>query len=86
MKIYTRSGDQGQTDLLGGDRVEKDSQRMHVCGTLDELNSILGLVRVEELPEPLDKLIYRIQQELFSSFFPSWSQWNWTLMRPYSSV
>ena len=38
---------------------------MHVCGTLDELNSVLGLVRVEALSEPMDKLIYRIQQELF---------------------
>jgi len=65
MRIYTRNGDQGQTDLLGGDRVDKDSQRMHVYGTLDELNAVLGLVRVEKLSEPLDKLVHRIQQELF---------------------
>lgn len=65
MKIYTRNGDEGQTDLLGGDRIDKDAQRMHVCGTLDELNSLLGLVRVEKLSEPVDKLLHRIQQELF---------------------
>ena len=65
MKIYTRNGDEGRTDLIGGDRVDKDAQRMHVCGTLDELNSLLGLVRVEELSEPIEKLLHRIQQELF---------------------
>ena len=65
MKIYTRNGDEGKTDLLGGNRIEKDAQRLHVCGTLDELNSVLGLVRVEPLSEPVDKLLHKIQQQLF---------------------
>ena len=45
MKIYTRTGDQGQTSLLGGTRVPKDSLRIEAYGTLDELNSHLGLLR-----------------------------------------
>lgn len=65
MKIYTRNGDEGRTDLIGGDRIEKDAQRLHVCGTLDELNSVLGLARVEPLSEPVDKLLHKIQQQLF---------------------
>ncbi|MGD9126330.1 MAG: cob(I)yrinic acid a,c-diamide adenosyltransferase [Planctomycetia bacterium] len=65
MKIYTRNGDEGKTDLLGGDRIEKDAQRLHVCGTLDELNSVLGLARAEKLPEPVDQLLHKVQKQLF---------------------
>ncbi len=46
MKIYTRTGDDGTTGLFGGERVSKDSGRVEAYGTVDELNSILGLVRV----------------------------------------
>ena len=45
MKIYTRTGDDGTTGLFGGPRVSKDSIRIESYGTVDELNSILGLVR-----------------------------------------
>ena len=45
MKIYTRTGDKGQTGLLGGTRVAKDSLRIEAYGTVDELNSHIGLLR-----------------------------------------
>ena len=47
MKIYTKTGDQGQTSLCGGERVAKDHLRIEACGTLDELNATLGVVRSE---------------------------------------
>jgi len=65
MKIYTRTGDTGQTDLAGGRRVAKDAAEMEFIGTLDELNSLLGMGRAERLPEPLDAVLHRIQAELF---------------------
>ena len=65
MKIYTRTGDQGQTGLLGGKRVAKDHLRPETCGTVDELNALLGLVRTETLPDGMDELLGRIQDELF---------------------
>ncbi len=63
--IYTRTGDGGQTTLLGGQKVWKDSLRVEVCGSLDELNAQLGLARSFGLPESIDALLARIQQELF---------------------
>ena len=65
MKIYTRTGDLGETDLLGGSRISKASHRMEACGTVDELNAILGLARAEEPQKELDELLERIQNELF---------------------
>jgi cob(I)alamin adenosyltransferase len=44
-RVYTRSGDQGQTSLIGGERVSKNHPRLHAYGTLDELNSLIGMVR-----------------------------------------
>jgi cob(I)alamin adenosyltransferase len=67
MKIYTRSGDKGETDLPGGGRVWKNSPRLAACGTLDELNAVLGLVRSENLPEDLDRLVEGLQNELLSA-------------------
>ncbi len=67
MKIYTRRGDTGETGLLGGVRVWKDSPRLDVIGTIDELNAALGLIRVERLPEEFDRLLERLQNELFSA-------------------
>ena len=67
MKIYTRQGDTGETGLLGGVRVWKNSPRLDVIGTLDELNATLGLLRTERLPEEIDRLLERLQNELFNA-------------------
>jgi cob(I)alamin adenosyltransferase len=64
MTIYTRSGDQGETDLLGGPRVSKDAARLEVCGDLDELDAWLGLVRCETLPDGFDHLLDLLQRRL----------------------
>ncbi|MAC61169.1 MAG: ATP:cob(I)alamin adenosyltransferase [SAR116 cluster bacterium] len=67
-KIYTKTGDSGETSLVGGLRVAKHSLRPEAFGEVDELNSILGLVRTN-LPVDnnleIDKLLERIQNELF---------------------
>ncbi len=65
MKIYTRTGDGGETGLFGGPRVPKDTLRLEVCGQLDELNSALGLAAAEPLPASLAAVLTRIQNELF---------------------
>ncbi len=65
MKIYTRGGDQGQTGLLGGVRVRKDDPRTEAYGTVDELNSLLGLARSEALPPEVHTLLGQIQNQLF---------------------
>ena len=51
-RVYTRTGDQGETALVGGRRVPKDSPRIEAYGTLDELNSVLGLARVFNAEQP----------------------------------
>ncbi len=65
MKIYTRTGDSGETGLFGGPRVGKDSPRIEVYGTVEELNAVLGLARAEALPEAIGPLLKRLQNELF---------------------
>jgi cob(I)alamin adenosyltransferase len=65
MPVYTRTGDQGETDLLGGARTTKDVIALEVCGTLDELNALIGLVRCEPLPNEIEDLLEHIQQRLF---------------------
>ncbi len=65
MKIYTRTGDQGETGLLSGSRVAKDDARVEAYGTIDELNALLGLVRAESLPKEIDHLLEQRQHELF---------------------
>lgn len=66
MKIYTKTGDQGQTGLFGGPRVAKCDVRIEAYGQVDELNAMLGLVRCQHLPPPLDQTLQRVQHELFA--------------------
>jgi cob(I)alamin adenosyltransferase len=66
MKIYTRTGDTGETGLFGGGRVPKDHPRVAAYGDVDELNSVVGLVRATEPVEFFDALLQAIQQDLFS--------------------
>ena len=65
MKIYTKTGDDGETGLLGGVRVSKNHVCIEVCGTLDELNSMIGLVRSNKLDEKVDSLLLQVQNDLF---------------------
>lgn len=65
MKIYTKTGDKGQTSLIGGDRVSKSDLRIESYGTIDELNSWLGLL-VEYLPKDRKEEVQQIQQLLFA--------------------
>jgi cob(I)alamin adenosyltransferase len=68
MKIYTKTGDSGETGLFGGQRVWKNSPRLEVCGAYDELNALLGLVRCEQtLPEKVDQLLDQFQNDLFNA-------------------
>ncbi|HTR80880.1 MAG TPA: cob(I)yrinic acid a,c-diamide adenosyltransferase [Bacteroidota bacterium] len=66
MKIYTKTGDSGETGLFGGDRVPKDSPRIEAYGAVDELNSLIGVVRSRKLPEKVDALLLKIQRDLFT--------------------
>ena len=63
-KIYTRTGDDGTTGLVGGERIRKDSARVSAYGTVDEANSVLGLARLHAQGEQL-AIIGRIQNDLF---------------------
>ena len=65
MKIYTKTGDAGETGLFGGPRVRKDHARIEAFGTVDELNSHLGLVRTIPGAAGHDGLLRRVQAELF---------------------
>ena len=72
-RVYTRTGDKGETGLVGGKRVPKDSPRIEAYGTIDELNSIVGLARAfneERITEGethrfLDEVLRKIQDQLF---------------------
>lgn len=66
MKIYTRTGDQGTTGLFGGGRVSKAHPRVAAYGDVDELNSVIGLVRATAPTEFQDGLFEAIQRDLFS--------------------
>jgi cob(I)alamin adenosyltransferase len=65
MKIYTKTGDAGETGLPGGGRVPKDAAVTEVCGNADELNTVLGVARAAGLPDDVDLLLDRIQSQLF---------------------
>jgi cob(I)alamin adenosyltransferase len=72
-RVYTRRGDQGDTNLVGGARAPKDAPRLEAYGTVDELNAALGVVRAENAPHrdrvpacaELDAILRRLQNELF---------------------
>ncbi len=64
-KIYTRTGDKGRTGLGDGSRVDKDSLRVETFGTVDELNSLFGLVLTCEMDDAIRDGLTRIQHELF---------------------
>lgn len=66
IKIYTRTGDDGQTGLFGGGRVEKDDARVDAYGEVDELNAVLGMARAVELMPRVDEVIAPIQRDLFA--------------------
>jgi cob(I)alamin adenosyltransferase len=65
MKIYTKTGDKGETGLFGGERVSKDSLRISAYGTVDELNSFIGLAITEVKDESVKKNLLKIQNQLF---------------------
>ncbi len=73
VRIYTRTGDRGETGLIGGKRVSKSHPRIEAYGTVDELSSLLGVVlaaaRERDLPPPLEEALYyslpHIQADLF---------------------
>ncbi len=66
MKIYTKTGDKGSTSLFGGTRVPKNHIRIESYGTIDELNSYLGLLRDQEMGNATKALISGIQEKLFT--------------------
>jgi cob(I)alamin adenosyltransferase len=66
LKIYTKTGDGGETGLFGGGRIPKDSLRVAAYGEVDELNAALGLARALEPQEFADALLQRIQRDLFT--------------------
>jgi cob(I)alamin adenosyltransferase len=66
MKIYTKKGDQGRTGLIGGTRVSKANLRIEAYGTIDELNSYMGLLRDNALNEEFKNEIVQIQDRLFT--------------------
>ncbi len=65
MKIYTKTGDTGETSLFGGARVPKDHVRVAAYGAVDETNAAIGVVRALAQP-PLDQLLLGVQKDLFA--------------------
>lgn len=66
MKIYTKTGDKGKTSLFGGKRVKKSHLRINAYGTVDELNSYMGMIRDQSNQDTLNQDIIQIQNTLFS--------------------
>ncbi|TWU22612.1 cob(I)yrinic acid a,c-diamide adenosyltransferase [Bythopirellula polymerisocia] len=65
MKIYTKTGDDGSTSLYGGIRVSKTDARIEACGAVDELNALLGVVRVNGPSPSIDPILAHLQNQLF---------------------
>jgi len=66
VKIYTRTGDTGETSLFSGDRARKDDPRVDAYGEIDELNAWLGLARASALDPALDPTLVALQRDLFA--------------------
>jgi len=66
MKIYTRTGDEGDTGLFGGGRVTKDHPRVEAYGDIDELNAAIGMARAVELMPRVDEVLAPLQRDLFA--------------------
>jgi hypothetical protein len=66
MKIYTKTGDEGETGLFAGPRVWKNDLRIEAYGVVDELNAFLGWGRAQTLPPEIDSILERIQHDLFA--------------------
>lgn len=65
MKLYTGRGDKGETDLLEGGRIKKSALRVGAYGTVDELNSLVGLSRLYVEDKEINNLLFQIQEKLF---------------------
>jgi len=66
MKIYTKTGDKGKTSLFGGERVPKHHIRIEAYGTVDELNSFIGLIKDQKIDTETKNTLLKIQTELFT--------------------
>jgi cob(I)alamin adenosyltransferase len=66
VKTYTKTGDGGETALLGGDRVSKDHIRVHASGEVDETNAVIGLARTTAPTDFADELLAAVQRDLFA--------------------
>jgi cob(I)alamin adenosyltransferase len=65
VRIYTRTGDEGDTGLFGGGRVSKDDPRVEAYGAVDELNAVIGMARSIELMPRVDEILAPVQRDLF---------------------
>lgn len=66
MKVYTKTGDKGETSLFGGKRVKKYNLRINAYGTSDELNSYIGLIRDQDISPDYKKVLVEIQDRIFT--------------------
>ncbi len=66
MKIYTKTGDRGDTGLFGGGRVPKDDARVEAYGDVDELNAAIGVARAAEVMPRIDEVLVSVQRDLFA--------------------
>jgi cob(I)alamin adenosyltransferase len=66
VKIYTRTGDAGDTGLFGGGRVPKDDPRVEAYGDVDELNAVIGVARAIEVMPRIDEVLVPVQRDLFA--------------------
>lgn len=65
-KIYTKTGDDGTTGLVGGTRVKKFDARLEAYGTIDELNAAVGVIRSYDIPDTISSVLIEIQNRLFN--------------------